>query len=54
MVLEDETCLHYMNGKEVGLGEGDLLFLPRHRKRRVIYTSPPCIWLAICADLLTP
>lgn len=26
----------------------------QRRKHRVVYTSSPCIWLAIHADLLTP
>ena len=42
VVLEGEARLHYMDGEEVGL------------KHRVVYTSSPCIWLAIHADLLTP
>lgn len=54
VVLEGEARLHYMDGEEVGLKKGDSLFLPKRRKHRVVYTSSPCIWLAIHADLLTP
>ena len=52
VVLEGEARLHYMDGEEVGLKKGDSLFLPKRRKHRVVYTSSPCIWLAIHADLL--
>ena len=54
VVLEGEARLHYMDGEEVGLKKGDSLFLPKRRKHRVVYTSSPCIWLAIHANLLAP
>ena len=54
VVLEGEARLRYMNGDEVGLKRGDTLFLPKHRKHRVVYTSAPCIWLAVHADSLAP
>ena len=53
VVLEGEApALHGWRGS--GLKKGDSLFLPKRRKHRVVYTSSPCIWLAIHADLLTP
>jgi cupin 2 domain-containing protein len=47
VVLEGEARLRYADGGEVALGRGDYLFLPRHRRHRVVYTSVPCVWLAI-------
>lgn len=51
LVLEGEARLEYENGAKIALGRGDSLFLPRHVKHRVAYTSAPCIWLAIHGDL---
>ena len=48
----EAPALHGWRGS--GLKKGDSLFLPKRRKHRVVYTSSPCIWLAIHADLLTP
>jgi cupin 2 domain-containing protein len=47
LVLEGEAVLGYEDGSEVRLSRGDSLFLPRHRRHRVIYTSSPCVWLAV-------
>ena len=46
-VLEGEACLLFEDGREVRLGCCDHVFLPKHCKHRVIYTSSPCIWLAV-------
>jgi len=50
-VLEGEAKLGYEDGREVTLGKGDHAFLPRRAKHRVIYTSSPCIWLAVHGEL---
>ena len=50
-VLEGEARLRYEDGKEVALGRGDHVFLPRHVRHRVAYTSSPCIWLAVHGNL---
>lgn len=52
VVLEGEARLRYEDGKEVTLNRGEQLFLPRHVRHRVVYTSSPCIWLAVHGDLL--
>ena len=54
VVLEGEARLRYADGEELDLKRGDALFLPRHKKHRVTYTSSPCLWLAIHADSLSP
>ena len=46
-VLEGEARLRYEDGAEVLLRRGEHLFLPRHCRHRVVYTSCPCLWLAI-------
>ena len=46
-VLEGEARLGYDDGREIILRRGDHVFLPRHVKHRVTYTSRPCVWLAI-------
>ena len=51
-VLEGEARLQYADGRELRLGKGDCVFLPRHEKHRVSYTSSPCFWLAVFADAL--
>lgn len=54
VVLEGEARLRYMDGGEVKVRRGESLLLPRRRKHRVVYTSSPCIWLAVHADALSP
>ena len=51
-VLEGEARIRYENGEEILLTRGSQLLLPKHVKHRVVYTSIPCIWLAIHADQL--
>lgn len=46
-VLEGEARIAYPDGKEVRLGRGDALLLPRRVAHRVAYTSAPCVWLAV-------
>lgn len=51
-VLEGEARLLFEDGREVSLGRGDHVFLPRHARHRVVHTSSPCIWLAVHGDLV--
>ena len=51
-VLEGEARLGYDDGREIVLRRGDHVFLPRHLKHRVIYTSRPCVWLAVFGHAL--
>ncbi|MCC8193310.1 MAG: cupin domain-containing protein [Deltaproteobacteria bacterium] len=46
-VLEGTARIAYPDGSEVSLARGDHLFLPRHVRHRVAYTSSPCVWLAV-------
>ena len=42
-----------IENKIIELKKGDYLFIKKHEKHRVIYTSqdPPCIWLALHGDM---
>jgi cupin 2 domain-containing protein len=51
-LLEGKAVIQYMDGSKISLSKGDTLFLPKHIKHRVAYTSSPCIWLAIHANKL--
>jgi cupin 2 domain-containing protein len=53
LVLEGEAKLGFACGTEVSLRRGESLLLPRRLRHRVLYTSSPCIWLAIHASTLT-
>lgn len=46
-VLVGSARIGYADGSEVALKQGDCLFVPRHVKHRVAYTSSPCVWLAV-------
>ena len=48
-VLDGEAELSFPDGKFIRLGKGDQIFLPKHQRHRVEYTSSPCIWLAVHA-----
>ncbi len=50
-VLEGEARLLFEDGKELALGKGDHVFLPRHVRHRVLRTSSPCVWLAVHGNL---
>lgn len=52
LVLKGEACLGFDDGTEQKLCSGDFLLLPRHARHRVLFTSNPCIWLAIHAQEL--
>ena len=49
-LLEGSARIAYPDGREVALARGDQLFLPRHARHRVAYTSAPCVWLAVFGD----
>lgn len=53
ILLQGNAKLSYEDGTAIALKSGDYLFIPAHQKHRVEHTSksPPCIWLAIHADL---
>lgn len=46
-ILKGSSKIQYEDGREITLEEGEHVFLPRHVKHRVSYTSSPCIWLAV-------
>lgn len=52
LILEGNARLLFENGDEAALGRGDHILLPARHKHRVIYTSSPCIWLAVFANRL--
>ncbi len=53
ILLQGEASLAYADGLQIKLTAGDYLLIPAHQKHRVEYTSskPPCIWLAVHANL---
>jgi cupin 2 domain-containing protein len=53
ILLQGNATIEYENGATQALTPGDYVFIPAHQKHRVSYTStePPCIWLAVHADL---
>lgn len=51
-VLEGSAVLRFADGSETTLNRGEHVLLPRHVKHRVVFTSSPCIWLALHAAFL--
>jgi cupin 2 domain-containing protein len=51
VVLEGEARLGFADGRELELKKGESLFLPRRQRHRVLYTSKPCLWLALHGEL---
>jgi cupin 2 domain-containing protein len=53
VLLQGEAKLGFEDGSTIDLHSGDYLLIPAHQKHRVEYTStnPPCVWLAVHADL---
>lgn len=53
VLLQGEARLGYVDGSTRQLQAGDYVLIPAHQKHRVEYTStePPCIWLAVHAQL---
>ena len=47
LLAQGKSKLLYDTGEEHSLTNGDYVFIPRHQKHRVIYTSEDAIWLAI-------
>ncbi|MDG2170524.1 MAG: cupin domain-containing protein [Opitutales bacterium] len=47
LLAQGQSKLLYENGEERSLNAGDYVFIPRHKRHRVTYTSQDAIWLAI-------
>jgi cupin 2 domain-containing protein len=49
--LQGNARIEFLNSETISLKNGDYLFIPAHKKHRVMYTSaePLCIWLAVFA-----
>ena len=56
VLLEGEAELAYEDGSRMRLGPGDHVVIRAGERHRVEWTrtDPPCIWLAVHADDLTP
>jgi cupin 2 domain-containing protein len=54
ILLQGSAEISWKNGKSQILSPGDWLLIPSHEKHRIEWTSknPPCIWLAVHADLI--
>lgn len=52
LLVAGQARLAFADGREVSLAAGEELFLPRGLRHRVVYTSTPCLWLAIHAEHL--
>ena len=52
-LIQGEAVIEYEGGEKLSLSAGDHVLLPARCRHRVAYTStnPPCIWLAVFADL---
>jgi cupin 2 domain-containing protein len=55
-LLQGRATLRYEDGRVVGLGPGDWLWIPAAVRHRVEETSaePPCVWLAIHLEPRVP
>ena len=53
VLARGNAAILFEGGKRVQLTEGDAIVIPAHRKHRVVFTSsdPPCIWLAVHAEM---
>jgi cupin 2 domain-containing protein len=53
VLLRGEATLSFDDGLILKMNAGDYILIPAHRRHRVDYTSavPPCIWVAVHADL---
>ena len=47
LLARGQGKLLYENGEDQSLKAGDYVFIPRHKKHRVSYTSDDAIWLAV-------
>ena len=52
VLLKGRAKLLFENNKEVSLSSGDYLFIPAHKRHKVIWTDPEevCVWLAFYGD----
>lgn len=53
VLLQGEAVVKFDDGREYALQPGDYLLIPAHDKHRVESTSsePPCVWIAVFADM---
>ncbi|HRW13172.1 MAG TPA: cupin domain-containing protein [Syntrophomonas sp.] len=53
LLLQGGAKIGFEDSREQILAPGDWLLIPAHTRHRVTYTSaePPCIWLAVHAQL---
>ena len=54
VLVQGQATLRYEDGRRLELGPGDYVLIRAHERHRVTKTStdPPCIWLAVHADLV--
>lgn len=45
--IEEGNAIIEVEGKEIVMNKGDELFLPRHTKHRINYTSDNCVWYCV-------
>jgi cupin 2 domain-containing protein len=53
VLLQGEASISFEEGETMDMIAGDYILIPAHKRHRVEYTSkdPPCVWLAVHADL---
>lgn len=51
LLVQGSATLRFESGALVELNSGDHLLIPRKCRHRVEYTSAPCIWIAVHAEL---
>lgn len=53
VLIQGKAKLQWADDTTVSLQAGDSLFIPAHKRHRVIKTTenPPCVWLAIHGNL---
>ena len=49
VLLQGRATVRWGDDSETSMSRGDWVFIPAHRRHRVISTStePPCVWLAV-------
>ncbi len=49
VLLQGNALIEFDNAGITELEAGNYLFIPAHRRHRIIFTSsaPPCVWLAV-------
>ena len=52
VILQGRACLAYAEGTLQWVEEGESVFLAKHVRHRVVFSSSPCIWLAIHGECL--